>query len=112
MLLTESGEWQNVARGRKAGPGQVKGSKPALAQVWSEMEWHETGRGKVGLLKHFLGALKLPLKNPGSRAATLNALLRKAGKPGRLVEKKLKTKTGPPPWVASRDTFRDLYQLY
>ena len=46
-----------------------------------------------------------------TRALFFIHLLRKAGKPGRLVEKRLQSKSGKPPWVASKDTFRDLYPL-
>lgn len=111
LLARGSGVWLDVAGGRKAARGQVTGAKPPLAKVWPEMEWHLTDNGqRVGLLKHFLGALRLPLKNAGQRAGTLNGLLRQSGKTGRLVEKKLQSKTGRKPWVASKDTFRDIYQ--
>jgi hypothetical protein len=52
-----------------------------------------------------------PRKRSGQKAVTYNGLLRQAGKPGRLVETKLKTKAGRPPWVAGKNTFRDLYKL-
>jgi hypothetical protein len=112
MLLTlGSDQWLNLAGARKAARGQVKGVKPPLVQVWSKMEWHPTEHGKkVGLLKHFLASLGLPLKNAGQRAETLNGLLRQAGKTGRLVETKLKSKSGRKPWVAAKATFRDVYK--
>ena len=44
------------------------------------------------------------------RGATYNALLCEAGKSGRLVETKLKTKAGKKPWVTAKNTFRDLYR--
>mgnify|MGYP000426588489 CR=1 FL=1 len=49
-------------------------------------------------------------KNAGQRAETYNALLCEAGKAGRLVETKLKTKARKKPWVAAKNTFRDLYK--
>ena len=112
MLLAKGADvWLDVAGGRKAARGQVKGAKPPLAKLWREMEWHQTDGGQsVGLLKHFLRALGLPLKNAGQRAGTLNTLLRQSGKTGRLVERKLKSKSGRKPWVAPKDTFRDIYQ--
>lgn len=112
LLTMGSDEWLHLAGGRTAARGQVRGPKPPLAKLWRGMEWHFTDGGRcVGLLKHFLRELGLPRKHAGQRADTYNALLRKAGKPGRLVEKRLQSKSGRPPWVASKDTFRDLYPL-
>lgn len=113
MLLAHgSSGWISLACGRKAAPGQVKGAKPPVAALLRKMEWHHVSKGKeVGLLNNFLDGLGLPCKRSGQKAATYNALLRQAGKPGRLVETKLKTKAGRPPWVAGKNTFRDLYKL-
>ena len=100
-----------------SGPGKVqiliKGVvAKRLNNPAAKMEWHEISKGRhLGLLKNFLKGLGLPLKNAGQRAGTYNALLRQAGKPGRLVETKLKTKAGKKPWVAAKKTFRDLYKL-
>ena len=71
----------------------------------------QSARAGMVLLKHFLKGLGLPLKRAGQRAGKYNALLRQAGKAGRLVETKLKTKAGKKPWVAAKKTFRDLYKL-
>jgi hypothetical protein len=112
LLSLGDAVWVDLVGGRKAARGQVKGPKPSIAEVWSRMEWHPIGGTKtVGLLKHFLDALGLPLKHAGQRAATLNALLRQAGETGRLTERKLRTKTGRLPWVASKSTFRRIYQF-
>ena len=64
----------------------------------------------VGLLKHFLKGRGLPLKNAGQSAGTYNALLRQAGKAGRLVETNLKTKAGKKPWVAAKKISTDLHK--
>ena len=58
----------------------------------------------------FLKSLGLPLKHAGQRAGTLNGLLKRGGKTGRLVATKLKSKAGRKPWVARKDTFRDICQ--
>ena len=74
------------------------------------MEWLEQKKGtKVGLLKHFLAALGLPAKNPGQRATTFNSLLKRSGCHGRVFNGSLKGKCGRKPWVATRQTFRELY---
>jgi len=113
MLLAHgSSRWISLACGRKAAPGQVKGAKPPIAELLGKMEWHQVSKGRqVGLLNNFLDGLGLPRKRSGQKAVTYNGLLRQAGKSGRLVEKKLKTKAGRPPWVAGKSTFRDLYKL-
>ena len=88
-----------------------RGGQPLVAELWRKMEWHKTDKGRwLGLLKHFLKGLGLPLKNAGQRAETYNALLCEAGKTGRLVETKLITKAGKKPWVAAKNTSRDLYR--
>lgn len=111
LLVSGSEQWLDLAGARRAARGQAKGAKPPLAKLWGKMEWHQTQGGQsVGLLKHFLASLRLPLKNAGQRARTLNGNLRQAGKTGRLVQTRLKSKAGREPWVASRQTFRDLYQ--
>jgi len=111
MMAQGADDWVSLTGMRRAARGQAKGVKPPLATLWSKMEWHLTEDGqRVGLLKHFLQSLGLPLKHTGQRASTLNGLLKKGGKTGRLVETKLKSKAGRKPWVARKDTFRDIYQ--
>lgn len=125
MLLTRgvSSQWVSLANGvRRPARGQVQGVKKPLAQLWSKMEWHQAVDGqRVGLLRHFLGALGLPVSDAHKRAATLNGLLvqaekadRKRGrvvkKRGRVQQKRLKGRTGKKPWVARKDTFRDVYR--
>ena len=125
MLLTRgvSTQWVNLAGGvQKKAPGQVKGARKSLAQLWSKMEWHQALDGeRVGLLNHFLGTLGLTSANTGKRAATFNGLLtdseaadRRKGlvavTRGRVARKKLKGETGSAPWVARKDTFRDIYK--
>ena len=111
LLGGGSGEWLNLAGAHKAARGQVKGAKPPLVSLLSKMEWHLDGKKRVGLLNDFLGAAGLPRNNAGQRAATYNDLLCQAGKTGRVVETKLKSKGGRTPWVASKSTFRDIYQF-
>ena len=125
MLLTRgvSTEWVSLANGvQRKSRGQAKGVRKPLAQLWSKMEWHQAVDGqRVGLLNHFLGALGLPRRNAGQRAGTLNGQLAEAEatdrrngravhKRGRVSQKRLKGKTGSAPWVARKDTFRDIYR--
>ena len=101
--------------------------KGSFNQICTEIQKHAPGKSlffnqgggcptallfaqRLYYLKHFLRALGLSLKNAGPRAGTLNMLLRQSGKTGRLVERKLKSKSGHKPWVAPEDTFRDIYQ--
>ena len=65
----------------------------------------------VGMLHHFLDALGVDCTHTGERAATYNTMLRQKGKPGRVEEKQLANKAGKSPWVATKDTFRDIYQI-
>ena len=105
-LLCGSGP-QRVAR------GQAKLEKPPVAKLWKQMEWFDLagGAGTVGLLFHFLQGLGLPTGSAGKRARTFNKLLGKAGHPGRLVQKKIPNRAGDPPWVGSKETFREVYKF-
>ena len=85
-----------------------------MTKVWQGMEWHKTEEGgtkgvTVGILKQFLEEMGLPGGNSGKRAETFNGLLRENGFTGQLWEAKLKDKTGSPPWVGTKDTFRAVY---
>ena len=74
------------------------------------MEWVTAGNGeKVGLLKHFMMALGLKAEHPGQRAGTYNKLLQHAGHGGRLRERRVENRAGRKPWVATKDTYRQLY---
>ena len=75
------------------------------------MEWHPSGTKKLGLLKHFLKSVGAKCAHTGQRARTLNKLLRKAGHSGRLEERRLDSKRGRKPWVATKETFRAVYTL-
>ena len=107
-----STKWLVLAGGgRRKGRGQCKTTKPSLATIWGKMEWKkekQQGR-KVALLKHFLDALGLPSRNPGQRAKTFNAMLRRRGSEGKVFNGRLENKCGRKPWVASKATFRELY---
>ena len=102
--------WQDVAgRVKKVARGQSS-CKPPLAQVWGRMEWVTAGNGeKVGLLKHFMMALGLKAEHPGQRAVTFNRLLQHAGHAGRIRERRVENRSGRKPWVATKDTYRQLY---
>ena len=104
--------WQVLSGGlTRKGRGQCQSSKPPLGTLWKKVEWFKQHEGgdKVGLLKHFLEALQLPCKNPGQRAKTFNALLKRGRRPGRVFTGRLKNKCGRKPWVATKTTLRDLY---
>ena len=115
QLLTNSGgKWQTLSgQSPKAGRGQCRaGKKPTLKHTFQEMEWPSLTSGvRVGLLKHFLEALKLPTRSAGKRAATFNRQLRKHKVKGRLSQEKLPQKCGRRPWVASRATFEQVYKF-
>ena len=59
---------------RRSGRGQCKVAKPALAQVWENMEWMKVPetRRQVGMLKHFLEQLQLSGASVGERAVVFN----------------------------------------
>lgn len=115
QLLTDSeGEWQTLeGQAPKTGRGQCRsGRKPPLKQVLAEMEWVGLKGVKVGLLKHFLAALKLSKTSAGKRAATFNRQLRKHQLKNRLTNKlKLPQKCGRQPWVGNKATFELLYKF-
>ena len=113
-LLKKRGapDWQTLAGGStRKGRGRCQSTKPPLGTLWQKVEWFQQQEGvdKVGLLKHFLQALQLPCKNPGQRAKTFNALLKRGCCKGHVFTGKLKNKCGRKPWVATKKTFRDLY---
>ena len=90
--------------------GQCQSTEPPLATLWGKMEWFEQQvRPKVGLLKDFLGGLRLPGKKPGQRASTFNSLLGRCGCQGRVFAGRLKNKCGRRPRVATKKPFRKLY---
>ena len=70
----------------------------------------EDGRTQ-GYLKHFLAALPLKSDNTNQRAATFNKQLQALGFAGRVVQKSVPGKCGKPPWLATRQTLRKLYDL-
>ena len=108
---TGGGEGRKGRAGQGRPPRQSS-CKPPLAQVWGRMEWVTAGNGeKVGLLKHFMMALGLKAEHPGQRAGTYNKLLQHAGHGGRLRERRVENRAGRKPWVATKDTYRQLYPL-
>ena len=112
-MLKVSGaeEWVSLSGGsRRVARGQAKGTKIALGKLWDKLEWHQgEGGERVALLAQLLEELNLRADHPGERAATLNVLLRQGNKKGRLVQTKLKLKSGKKPWVGTKDTLRDCY---
>lgn len=112
LALASGGGWQPLSgmsvpvRGR-ANPS----TKPGLQEVWNGMEWsaHPHTQEKVGFVKHFLKALKLPRTSLGKRSKAFNKLLANAGVDGRLERVSMPSKAGSRPWVASKDVFRCLY---
>ena len=114
LLADSGGEWQTLAgHALKTGRGQCSaGKKPPVKQVLQEMAWPTLTRGvKVGLLKHFLRALKLPQSSASKRAVTFNRQLRKHKLKNRLTQEKLPQQCGRRPWVASRATFEHVYKF-
>ena len=76
------------------------------------MEWTKDADGhKVGHLKHFLVALGLPGDSTSKRGPELNKHLASAKHPERLEQKALPGKCGLQPFVASKATFRVLYDF-
>ena len=112
LLRSTDTNWLDLSGVRRVARGQCRTTKPSLKALWSKMEWFETRAGdKVGLLKHFLSAMDVFNLQPGERAATYNKLLRQRGFQGRVFEARLANKAGRPPWVATKDTFRELYTV-
>ena len=112
LFVAGSSEWVALAGGSKrGGRGMAVGPKPVLSKVWEKMQWCQSQDGRqVGLLKQYLQAFKLPVKNPGQRAATFNGILRDSGHVGRVYETRIKNKCGRAPWVASKATYRAIYK--
>ena len=105
------GQWVGMGKARKKGRGRVQGRKRLLAAVWRKMEWYDDPRGgrtKLGLLGHFLNAVKLPADNAAARAPHFNDLLRDEGLA--LEQIKLPNREGKPPWMGTKVTFRAIYK--
>ena len=67
---------------------------------------------EVGLLKHFLSALRLKQQNqPGEKARSLNMMLKKSGVKGTLADIRLGSKCGRKAQVADRAICRDLCDM-
>ena len=112
MLLVSGAEgWVSVSGGsQRVARGQVKGPKIALASLWDKLEWHQSDGGeRVAMFAQFLQELNLAANHPGQRAATVNGLMRQGNKKGRVVQARLKLKSGRPPWVGTKNTLRDAY---
>ena len=77
---------------RRSGRGQCKVAKPALAQVWENMEWMKVPetRQQVGMLKHFLEQLQLSGASVGERAGVSNEKLQSVHHDGEFFESKVK----------------------
>ena len=81
--------------------------------VLADMEWTKDADGrKVGHLKHFLVALGMPGDSTKKRGPELNKQLASVKHPERLEQKKLPGKCGSEPFVASKATFRVLYDFF
>ena len=77
------------------------------------MEWSKDSEGQtVGHLKHFLTQLEVPNDNTNKRAPELNKYLAALKHKGRPEQKKLPGKCGSEPFVASKATFRLLYDYF
>ena len=67
---------------------------------------------EVGLLKHFLSALRLKQQNqPGEKARSLNMMLKKSGVEGTLANVRLGLKCGRKAQVAERAIRRDVCNM-
>ena len=109
--LFSHGSWRDIGSRRKATRGRVRGAKPSLAVVWKKMEWYEDprgGRGKVGLLGHFLTALQLTPNHATDRAPHFNELI--AGSGLNLAQIKFPNREGKPPWAGTKAVFRAIYK--
>ena len=106
--------WDDVSpSGVRIARGQIKLSqKPALSEVWANMEFHDSDAGtEMGLFSQFLSSLKLPITNTGKRAKTMNRMLRKAGSEEKIRKMKIASRAGDAPWMGSKVAFRLLYKL-
>lgn len=106
-------DWKTIGGGRLPGAGQCKGEKPGLAKVWPKMMWHQVpggGRKKYGTFKHFLKEFRQGAGTPGRRAAGFNAKLQREGHAGRIFEADVGL-PGRDPWVATKETYRAVYNF-
>ena len=112
-LYEPSAGWQTLAgTSVRKGRGQVKGKKKLLREVLEAMGWpKDENDRKVGLLKHFLGALDLHDASADERAETFKKNLRAAKHPERIEQRPIPGKCGRPPYVASKSVFRALYKF-
>lgn len=117
LLQNGAANWKDlVCLKKKAARGQCKGEKPAIAQVFQGMEWwacQDTKPKKVGLLKHFLAAFKLDNNTAmEDRARVFNQKLQEGGHGDAEIFQFNGLRAGKPPWVATKDTFRAIYNSY
>ena len=110
LLVAGESAWQDlVGQVKRVARGQSS-SKPPLAQVWQKMEWFTDAHGEeVGLLSHFLRAVRLCGMQPGERGPVFNEILQRARHAGRVREERIPNRAGRKPWIATRDTFRVVY---
>ena len=107
-------DWVDVVgKTEKKGRGRCKESKPLLRSVLNGMEWVKTDDGKkVGLLKHFFSELGLNNTHTEERAQTCNRHLKSVGHADQVTQQSVPGMAGSPPFVASKQAFRVLYDFF
>ena len=117
-LLTGSGEELNISPGGVVtNRGRCKAqAKPSLGQVWAAMKWaplQEDPEGpQYSKVANLLKQLGLKTGNAPKRSKIFNkSLARIQGFTGRILHKKLSGVPGKKPWVADKDTLREVYKL-
>ena len=110
LWSTSAGRWQNLAGtfGRVK-RGQARHKAP-LQETLNKLGRSTTvSEEEVLHLKHLLKLLRLPVRNAGQRAVTLNALLAQRGFRGRIFQKKVVNECGQEPWLLTEETLVAVY---
>ena len=107
-------DWTDVVgTTKKKARGRCKNAKPTLRTVINNMRWAKAEDGKkVGWLKHFFRELSLDDCHAEGRAETCNRHLKSVGHSDRVEQKRVPGESGLPPFVASKEAFRVLYDFF
>ena len=89
---------------------KVSRPKPPLNQILASLRWYKgKGRAQVGLVNHFLKALRLPTHNIATRAKVWNKMLKDDRRKSKFVKQQLRFNPGSPAWVGNKLAFKQVY---
>ena len=110
LWSTSAGRWQNLAGTfRRVKRGQAR-HKPPVQETLNKLAKSTTvSEEEVFHLKHLLKLVRLPVRNAGQRAVTLNALLAQRGFRGRIFQEKVANECGSEPWLLTEETLVAVY---